>query len=43
VWEALAAEAARRSVHWVQGDAPPALTDGLGDLAARAARDDPGQ
>lgn len=42
-WEALAAEAARRSVQWVQGDAPPALADGLADLATRAARGESGQ
>lgn len=40
-WEALAAEAEQRTVQWTQDDAPPALAEGLAELATRAARGEP--
>lgn len=39
-WEALLAEASHRTVQWSQEDGPPALAEGLAELAARAARGD---
>jgi ribonuclease HI len=39
-WEALAAAASQRTVHWSQDEGPADLADGLATLAAQAARGD---